>query len=121
MPRRKALEKTGIDGLDRRPESVAEGKRDRSWDEAHRAFPVRIREVDAERLSELAEGLSVSRDAVTRALVELALDAVDADRVDFETRERTRETKDRLGRLRITTRRFVLASWAAERNGKGDE
>jgi rRNA maturation endonuclease Nob1 len=123
MPRQKPLEdvKDKVPGLAKRPESVAEGKRDRSWDEANRAFSFRIREVDAERLAELAQELKVSRDALTRALIELALDAVDAGRVEFKTDERTRETKDRLGRFRLSTRRFVLASWTGERNGKTGE
>ena len=123
MPRQKPLAdiQDKVPSLAKRPESVAGGRRDRSWDEANRAFSFRIREEDAERLAELAEELKVSRDALTRALVKLALDAVDAGRVKFEIDERTHETTDRLGRFRLSARRFVLASWTAERNAETGE
>ena len=118
MARQKPLADIGdrIPALAKRPDSVAEGKRDRSWDEANRAFSFRIREVDAERLAKQAQALEVSKDALTRALLELALDAVDAGLVAFDIDEQTRKITDRLGRVRVTTRRFVLAAWTSERN-----
>ena len=123
MPRQKPLAdiQDKVPSLTKRPESVAEGKRDRSWDEANRAFSFRIREVDAERLADLAQELKVSRDALTRALVQFALDAAEAGRVAFEIDEQTRETTDRLGRFRLSTRRFVGATRAAERKADPGE
>ena len=81
MPRRKPLDevKGQVPGLAERPESVAKGKRDRTWDEANKAFSFRIRKVDADRLAEQAAALGLSRDALARALKEAALDALAMD------------------------------------------
>ena len=67
MARRKPLTnvKDEVPGLRRRPDSVAAGKRDRTWDNENRAFSFRIRQVDAERLAGQASALGLSRDALS--------------------------------------------------------
>jgi hypothetical protein len=119
MARRNPLNevKDQVPSLQQRPESVAVGKRDRRWDEANRSFSFRIREMDAQRLANQAQDLHVSRDALARGLMEAALDALDSGDLILEVEEMTRETEDRLGRFRLTTRRFVRAAWMPDRNG----
>jgi hypothetical protein len=123
MPRRNPLTevKEKVPSLAQRPDSVAEGKRDRSWDEKNPRFGFRIRVEDAERLAGKAAALQVSRDALGRALMQAALDALDRGWLDVEAYEERRETKDRLGRFRVTIRRFVQPSWTIERSEDTDD
>ena len=123
MPRRNPLDevKDKVPSLAHRPDSVAEGKRDRSWDEKNPQFAFRIRSEDAERLAASAADLEVSRDALGRALIQAALDALDRGWLDIEAYEERRETKDRLGRFRVTIRRFVRPSWTIGRNDHTDD
>jgi len=123
MPRRKPLDqvKDRVPGLAERPESVARGKRDRRWDEANRAFSFRIREADAERLAEQAAALGLSRDALARALMEAALDALARGWLALDIETATTETVDRLGRQRIATRRIAHPAWTLERNDSSGE
>jgi hypothetical protein len=125
MTRRDPFEGVGIAGLDRRPgappdrvaeESVAEEeKRSRRWDEANRAFSFRIREQDAQRLASRAQDIPASRDALARALIEAALDAVDKGWIDLVAEEKKHQTTDRLGRVRVCSRRFVQVVWKFDR------
>ena len=123
MPRRNPLDEVEnqVPSLAQRPDSVADGCRDRSWDERNPRFGFRIRSEDAERLADRAAALRVSRDALGRALIQAALDAEDRGWLDLEVYEKRRESNDRLGRFRVTVRRFVRPSWTIGQNGDTDD
>lgn len=117
MPRQKPFKDLGADVpevLARRPGQ--EAGRDRSWDQQNPAISLRIREHDAARLATHAEALGVSKDALGRALLWAALDALDAGELALEVGQVTTEATDRLGRRRIYTRRIAEPARANDRN-----
>jgi hypothetical protein len=122
MPRQKAFKDLGADV----PEALAhrpgeEPKRGRSWDEANPACSFRIREQDAARLAAQAGELQVSRDALARALLWAALDALEAGRLPLQVGEVTTQAQDKAGRFRTYTRRIVEpARTAAQIANSGD-
>jgi len=87
----------------------AEPQRGREWDAVNPACRIRLE--DAGRLAELAEQLQVSRDALSRALMEAALDTVEWGWLHFQVDIDMREGRDTLGRFRVYTRRVVLPIW----------
>lgn len=115
--RRSALDEAAreVPGLTRRPESVARDRREddagKTWDERNRAHAFRIREVDAERLQALARDLGISKDAAGAALLQAALDAVDAGALTFEVDQVQSEVVDKRDRLRVFVKRRARPLW----------
>jgi hypothetical protein len=99
-------------------EAIGEAKRSRDWDRQNPAFSFRIRPEDARRMRDTAEGLDAPKDALARALVGAALDAVEAGRLSLEVEEERYRLTDKRGRERTVTRKFVLASWEPDRIGE---
>ena len=118
MPRQKPLDgiKDQVPGLAHR--LGEEAKRDRSWDEENPAFSFRIRARDAERLTDKAGELGLSKDALARALLWAALDALESGELALEIDEERTEIKDRLGRRRTYVRQLARPAWAGERKPK---
>jgi hypothetical protein len=122
MPRQRPFQGIGPD-VPRvlRHEPGTEPKRDRTWDEANPACSFRIREEDAARLAAQAKALGVSRDALARALLWAALDALEAGGLPLQVGEVTTEGKDKIGRVRVYTRRIVEPAEDLERKPNSDD
>jgi hypothetical protein len=117
MPRRKALDDAAelAPGLARRPESVAGDRREdesgQTWDERNRPSSFRIREVDAGRLEAQARELGLSKDALGRALVWAALDALDAGLLELEIDTKQTKVTDKMDRVRIYVKKEARPLW----------
>lgn len=99
----------------------AQPKRARAWDAENPAFRFRIREQDAQRLTARAAELRLSLDALTRALVWAALDALDQGRLALDIDQEVTETADKRGRYRTHVKRLARPVWAAEQTPNSDD
>jgi predicted DNA-binding protein len=96
-------------------EATKEKTRDRQWDRKNPAFSFRIRPEDAQRMKDTARGLGVPKDALARALMQAAFDAVDEGRLALSVQEERRDIVDKIGRERTFIRKNVLTSWQKNR------
>lgn len=104
----------GMLGADQK-EATKEKTRDRQWDRKNPAFSFRIRPEDAQRMKDTARGLGVPKDALARALMQAAFDAVDEGRLALSVQEERRDIVDKIGRERTFIRKNVLTSWQKNR------
>ncbi len=115
--RRSALADTKpkVPGLADRPESVARDKpvdaAGKTWDERHKPSSFRIRQTDAERLETIAGEMGLSKDALGRALIWAALDAIDGGLLELEIDEEHTKVTDKMDRVRIYVKRRARPSW----------
>ena len=65
-----------------------------------------------------ARRLGVPKDALARALMQAALDAVEAGQLTLTVEEERREITDKLGRERTFIKKNVLPAWPWERTDK---
>jgi predicted DNA-binding protein len=114
----RGIEKTLAELVSDQKKATGEAKRSRNWDRENPAFSFRIRPEDARRMRETAEELDAPKDALARALIGAALDAVEDGRLSLEVEEECYRLTDKRGRERTVTRIFVLASWASDRIGE---
>lgn len=111
-----------LTGQHRAATEADKAKRARPWDEANPAFRFRIREQDAQRLTRRAGELHLSLDALARALVWAALDALDDGRLTLDVGQEVTEAPDKRGRYRTHVKRFARPVWTADQTpNSGDQ
>ena len=81
-----------------------------------RVYGYRIDDEDAARIKTLAADLGTSHDALMRALVPAALDAVERGWLELDSTTEYQEGRDSKGRVRAWAVRLVRWSWTLERN-----
>jgi hypothetical protein len=102
-----------------------EDERDQGGEKPDVAVSLRIRTEDEERVVARARELGLSRDALTRGLVQAALDALDGGLLRFYTEIVVTSTTDKRGRKRAVERQFARPAWTQGeglgRGGAGDQ